>query len=66
MDEVLGDKKLRGNVMLNYLSLCHDDATNLGNGLLCGDRDWPSPMGVIFQTLPAMFEFSSPLLRHAV
>ena len=66
MEVVIGDTQLSGNVMLHYSSVCHDDVMNLGNGLLYGDGDWPSRTGVVFQTLPAMFEFSSPLLHHAV
>ena len=66
MDVVLGDTQLSGSVILRYSSVCHDDVMNRGNGLLCGDGDWPSQMGVVFQTLPATFEFSSPLLHHAV
>ena len=66
MDAVLGDTQLSGNVMLRYSSVCHDDVTDLGNGLLCGDCHWPSRMGVVFQTLPATFEFSIPCLRHTV
>ena len=26
---------------------------NLANGLLCSDCDWPSPTGVVFQTIAA-------------
>ena len=70
MDAVLGDTQLRGNVILCYSSVCHVHVVNLGNGLLCGDGGWPSLGGgggdVVFQTLPATFEFSSPLLHHAV
>ena len=39
---------------------------NLGNDLLCGDGDWPSGTGVVFQTLHATVEFSSPLLQQAI
>ena len=42
MDAVLGDTQLRGNVILHYSSVCHVHVVNLGNGLLCGDGDWPS------------------------
>ena len=61
MEEVLEDTQLSGNVIL-----CHDDVMNHGKGFLCGDSDWPSLTGVIFQTIPATFEFSIPLLHHAV
>ena len=37
---------------------------NLGIGLLCSDCDWPSPTGVVFQTITATFEFSILLLHH--
>ena len=43
MDAVLGNTSLSGNVMLRYSSVCHDDVMNIGNGLLCGDSDLPSP-----------------------
>ena len=66
MDVVLGDTQVNGDVMLHYLFVCHDDVINLGYGFLCGDVEWPSRTGVLFQTLPAMFEFSTPLLHHAV
>lgn len=39
---------------------------DLVSGLLCGHIDQPSKIGVIFQTLSAMFELSCPLLHHAV
>ena len=61
MVAVLGDTQLSGNVIL-----CNGDIMNLGNGLLCGDGYWPSRTGVLFQTLPATFDFSSPHLHHAV
>ena len=48
------------------LAPCPDDVMNLGNGLLCSDCDWPSPTGVVFQTITATFEFSILLLHHAV
>ena len=67
MNTVLGDTQLSGDEMLlHYSSVCHDDVMNLGNGLQCDDSDWPSRTGVIFQTLPVTFEFSIPLLDHAV
>ena len=66
MEAVVGHTQLSGNVILSYSSVCLDDVMNLGNGLLCGDGDWPSPSGVIFQTISATSEFSSPLLHHAV
>ena len=47
MDD-LGDAQLSGNVILRYLSVCHDDVMNLGNNLMCGDGDWPSLTGVVF------------------
>ena len=50
----------------NTLAPCPDDVMNLGNGLLCSDFDWPSPTGVVFQTITAKFEFSILLLHHAV
>ena len=31
-----------------------------------GDGDWLSRTGVVFQTLTATFQFSSPLVLHAV
>ena len=62
MDAFLGDAQLSDSVMLHYSSVCHDDVMNLGNG----DSDWPFPTGVVFQTIPAMFEFNIPLLHHAV
>ena len=37
------------------LAPCPDDVTNLANGLLCSDCDWPSPTGVVFQTITATF-----------
>ena len=48
MDAVLDDTQLSDNVMLRYSFVCHDDVINLG--FLCGDGDWPSWAGVIFQT----------------
>ena len=60
VDVVLGDTQLNGNVILRYSSVYHDDVMNLGNGLLCGDGDWLSPTGVVFQTIPGTFEFSIP------
>ena len=66
MAVVLGDTQLSGNVIFRYTSVCHDGVMYLGNGLLCDDRDWPSPTGVVFQTIPATFEFNIPLLHHAV
>ena len=66
MGAVPGDTQLSGSVILHYSSVCHDDVMNLGNGFLCSDSDWPSPTGVVFQTIPATFEFSIPLLHHAV
>ena len=42
VDEVLGDTQLSGNVILRYSSVCHDDVMDFGNGVLCGDGDWPS------------------------
>ena len=47
MGAVLGDTQLRGNVMLRYSSVCHDDVINRGNGHLCGTGDWPSPKEVM-------------------
>ena len=46
--------QLNGNVLsvCYYLSVCHDDVMNLGNGLLCNDGDWLSQTWVVFQTLP--------------
>ena len=32
---------------------------NLANGILCSDCDWPSPTGVVFQTITATFELAS-------
>ena len=52
MDAVLGDAQLSGNVMLRYLSVCHDDVMNFDNGLLCGDVDWP-PLTESSSRLPA-------------
>ena len=66
MDAVLGDAQLSDNIILRYSSVCYGDVMNLGNGLLCGDCDWPSRTVVVFQTIPATFEFSNPLLHHAV
>ena len=66
MDEVLGSTQHNGCVILSYSSVCHDDVMNLGNGLLCGDGYWHSLTGVIFQTIPATFEFNIPLLEGAV
>ena len=66
MDAVLGDTQLIGNAILRYSSVCHGDVMNLGNGLLCSDSDWPSLMGVVFQTIPTMFEFSIPILHHVI
>ena len=65
-DVVLRDTQLSGNVMLRYSSVCHEDVMNLGNGLLCGDGDWPSRTGVVFQTIPLTFGFSILLHHHAV
>ena len=65
MDAILEDTQLSGNVMLRYSSVCPDDVMNLGNDLMCGDGDWPSLMGIVFQTLPATVEFSSSFLHHA-
>ena len=62
MDVVLGDTQLSGNVMFRFSSVCHDDVMNLGNGLLCGDGDWLSPTGIVFQTIAATVEFSSRFL----
>ena len=61
VDDCMGDTQLSGDVILRYSSVCHDDVMNLGNDFLCDDGVWPSPTGVIFQTLPATFEFSIPL-----
>ena len=49
-----------------YLSVCHADVLNLGNGLQSGHGDRPFWTGVAFQTLLAMYEFSSPPLHHVV
>ena len=65
IDAILGDTQLSGNVMLRYSSVCHDDVMNLGNGLLFGDGDWPSPTWFGFQTIPATFEFSIRLLHRS-
>ena len=50
MDAFLGETQLSGIVMLRYSSVYYDDVMNLGEGLLCGDNDWPSRTGVVFQT----------------
>ena len=50
-----------GNVELKppcYSPVCSDD----GNGLQCGDGDWSSWMGVVFQILPA--KPNSTFLHH--
>ena len=52
MNAITGDAQLSGRVMLRYSSISHVDVMNLGNGLLCCDSDWPSLIGVVFQTLP--------------
>ena len=63
---VLGHTQLSGNLILRYSSVCHDDIMHIDSGTLCGEGDWSSPTGVIFQTIPAKFEFSIPLLHHVV
>ena len=50
-----------GNVIFKWLCyspVCSDD----GNGLQCGDVDWSSWMGVVFQILPA--KPNSTFLHH--
>ena len=49
---VLGDAQLSGRVMLRYWTVCHDVVMNLGNGLLCGNGDWPSRTGEEFFCFP--------------
>ena len=71
MDDCIGavledTQTLSGNVVLRYSSVCHDGVMNLGNGLMCGDDDWPTWTWVVFQTLLATFEFSSLLHHHTV
>lgn len=55
-----------GNVPLFYLLICQDHVIDLVKTLMCGDNDWPSTTGVIFQALSAMFELSTPLLLHTL
>lgn len=45
----LGDTQLCGNVVLSYSLIYKDHITDLVNGFLCGDSDWSSRTGVIFQ-----------------
>ena len=61
MKAVLGETQFSGSVILCY-SVCHDDVMKH----LCGDTDWPPPMGVVFQTIPAMFKYSISLIHHAL
>ena len=66
MNVVLGDTQLSGNIMLCYLSVCHDHVMNLGNGLLCGDGDWPSSSSLSLPRLNSASHYIKGALSSSV